>query len=145
MGPFVRLGGPRDGLCSPLLPRCSQRHAEFRCLLIRGSYAPLQSASDYRGLGLLSCQRLERTDVLFRPIPPLHCLLSHLCSPFKPAARSARHVEQKCLIIGKLTRPTPQTDLSPFITSALPDAAQSDRRENGTPPCNRGRRRTACR
>jgi hypothetical protein len=44
--PFVDLSGHRDGLCFPPFPRCSQRHAEFRCLLIRGSYASLQLASD---------------------------------------------------------------------------------------------------
>jgi hypothetical protein len=76
---------PRRGLCSPLLPRRSQRHTQFRCLLICSSYAPLQSASDHRGLCLLSCEGFECTDVLFCPIPPLHRLLCHLCSPFKPA------------------------------------------------------------
>ena len=76
---------PRRGLCSPLLPGRSQRHTQFRCLLICSSYAPLQSASDHRGLCLLSCEGFECTDVLFCPIPPLHRLLCHLCSPFKPA------------------------------------------------------------
>jgi hypothetical protein len=96
----LSLDHPRRGLCSPLLPRCSQRHTEFRCLLISGSYAPLQSASNYRCFCLLSCEGFECTDVLFRPIPPLHRLLCHLCSPSKSTAQSAPHVEQKCLMIG---------------------------------------------
>jgi hypothetical protein len=79
--PDERIGFRRITLCFTLLPRGPQRHTEFRCLLIRGSYAPLQSASDYSGLCLLTCQRLEYTDILFRPIPPLHRLVCHLYSP----------------------------------------------------------------
>ena len=96
----LSLDHPRRGLCFSLLGRRSQRHTEFRCLLICSSHAPLQSASDYRGLCLLSCEGFECTDVLFCPIPPLHRLLCHLFAPSKPAAQSALHVEQKCLMIG---------------------------------------------
>jgi hypothetical protein len=39
--PDERIGFRRITLCSTLLPRGPQRHTEFRCLLIRGSYAPL--------------------------------------------------------------------------------------------------------
>jgi hypothetical protein len=66
---------------SPLLPRCPQRYSEFRCVRIKRSHAPLQSARDYRGLCLLAREGLECTNVLFRPIPPLHRFLCHLCSP----------------------------------------------------------------
>src|SRR5260370_32450275 len=51
------------------------------CLSIQLSHASLQSARDYRGLCLLAREGLECTNVLFRPIPPLHRFLCHLCSP----------------------------------------------------------------
>jgi hypothetical protein len=103
---------PRRGLCFSLLGRRSQRHTEFRCLLICSSHAPLQSASDYRGLCLLSCEGFEYTDVLFCPIPPFHRLLCHPFAPCKPAAQSAPHVEQKFLMIGSRTTLASANDLA---------------------------------
>src|SRR5260370_994521 len=53
------------------------------CLSIQRSHASLQSARDYRGLCLLAREGLECTNILFRPIPPLHRFLCHLCSPLQ--------------------------------------------------------------
>jgi hypothetical protein len=129
----------RRGLCSSLLRRRSQRHTEFRCLLIGSSHAPLQSASDYRGICLLSCEGFECTDVLFPLLSnpaaspfalPSFCSLQ-TCGPISAARRTEMSHDWG------LTRPKrPNRHL---ITSALPDAAQSDRVGNGSPPCNVGR------
>ena len=57
-------------------------------LSIQRSHASLQSARDYRGLCLLAREGLECTNVLFRPILPLHRFLCHLCSPLQPNMRT---------------------------------------------------------
>src|SRR5450631_390815 len=64
-----------------LLARRPQGNAELGGLLIQRSDAALELARNRRGLGLLACECLESTDVLFGPLPPLHRLLCHPCSP----------------------------------------------------------------
>jgi hypothetical protein len=60
----------KGSLSRPLLPTRPQRHTNSHCLLMQGSYAPLELARDHRRLRLLTRERLQHADMPI-PVAPL--------------------------------------------------------------------------